>query len=315
MTIASFLIDPASLWLPWQGDLLPVGIVDLDRVDGASDVPMLPPFPMIGIGSGRPPLAAHLDLLVEPPVAPEALIDSICAMPRAAALIVQLLRHIDGLEVAQALVAESLAYAVLQGSAEHADWLARQVAASPEPDGQVHVMREDDALHILLDRPASRNAITASIRDALREAFELAALDPDIRSVSLRGEGRAFSVGADLAEFGTTRDPAIAHLIRMQTLPAHAIARVADKFAAHVQGACVGSALEMVAFARSLTATADAWFHLPELAMGILPGAGGCVSVSRRIGRQRAALMILSGRRVNAQTALDWGLIDAVVND
>jgi enoyl-CoA hydratase len=46
--------------------------------------------------------------------------------------------------------------------------------------------------------------------------------------------------------------------------------------------------------------------------MGLLPGAGGCVSVPRRIGRQRATLMMLSGRRINAATALSWGLIDAI---
>jgi enoyl-CoA hydratase/carnithine racemase len=70
--------------------------------------------------------------------------------------------------------------------------------------------------------------------------------------------------------------------------------------------------LEIAAFAGRLTAMPDAWFQLPELAMGLIPGAGGCVSVPRRIGRQRAALMILSGKRINATTALRWGLIDAI---
>jgi len=130
----------------------------------------------------------------------------------------------------------------------------------------------------------------------------------------LRGTGAAFSVGADLAEFGTTRDPATTHAIRMQTLPARTLVRFTGQIEAHVQGGCVGSGLELAAFATRLTAGASAWFHLPELAMGIVPGAGGCVSVMRRIGRQRAALMILSGRRIDARTALRWGLIDAIVD-
>jgi enoyl-CoA hydratase/carnithine racemase len=92
------------------------------------------------------------------------------------------------------------------------------------------------------------------------------------------------------------------------------LARIANRFECHIHGGCVGSALEMAAFAHRITATKDAWFHLPELAMGIIPGAGGCVSVPRRIGRQRAALMILSGRRISAKTALNWGLIDAIVD-
>jgi enoyl-CoA hydratase/carnithine racemase len=61
-----------------------------------------------------------------------------------------------------------------------------------------------------------------------------------------------------------------------------------------------------------VTATADAWFQLPELKYGLIPGAGGTVSLPRRIGRQRTAYMALSMRRVPASTALRWGLVDAI---
>jgi enoyl-CoA hydratase/carnithine racemase len=167
---------------------------------------------------------------------------------------------------------------------------------------------------MLLDRPQARNAIDRSLRDQLFEAFTVAGLDPEVRSVKLRAVGSTFSVGGDLEEFGTTRDPATAHLIRSRTLPALALAGRAEILDVHVQGACVGSGLEIAAFAGRLTATPDAWFQLPELTMGLIPGAGGCVSVPRRIGRQRAGLMILSSRRINAPTALRWGLIDAIEN-
>jgi enoyl-CoA hydratase len=79
-----------------------------------------------------------------------------------------------------------------------------------------------------------------------------------------------------------------------------------------VQGACVGAGLELAAFAQTLTASRKAWFQLPELAMGLIPGAGGCVSVSRRIGRERTALMVLSGQRMGAEVALRWGLVDRI---
>jgi enoyl-CoA hydratase/carnithine racemase len=164
----------------------------------------------------------------------------------------------------------------------------------------------------MLDRPAAHNAIDRVLRDQLYEAFTVAALDPQVRSIKLRAEGPTFSIGGDLEEFGTTRDPATAHLIRSRTLPAVLLARRAHILDVHVQGACVGAGLEIAAFAGRVTATPNAWFQLPELAMGLIPGAGGCVSVPRRIGRQRGALMILSGRRVNAATALHWGLIDAI---
>jgi enoyl-CoA hydratase/carnithine racemase len=93
------------------------------------------------------------------------------------------------------------------------------------------------------------------------------------------------------------------------------IARCADRLEVHVQGGCIGAGLEMAAWARELSATPNAWFQLPELAMGLLPGAGGCVSLSRRIGRQRTALLVLSGKRIGARTALEWGLIDRIVDE
>lgn len=294
---------------------MPLGFVDLRQWE-SGDLPLhLPPFPLIGLGSGDHPLTNRLDAVVEAPFTPAMIGDACQDQPEAAALLVQLLRLIEGLDDASALVAESFAYATLQGSGGHQRWLATRPVAPAHPPGSIGLTRSDETLGILLDRPDAHNAIDRPMRDGLREAFEMAALDPDIRRIELRGQGRTFSLGADLSEFGTTRDPAIAHAIRMASLPAHAIVRCRDRLEVHVQGACVGSGLEMAAFAHRLTASRRAWFQLPELAMGIIPGAGGCVSVSRRIGRQRAALMMLTGRRIGAETALDWGLIDGLMDD
>jgi enoyl-CoA hydratase/carnithine racemase len=226
---------------------------------------------------------------------------------------VQLLRSLEGLSVEQSLMFESMCYGLLQGSTEHATWLlTRQRQLQAPPSGDITIERLGAMLHIELNRPVARNAIDRAMRDQLAEAFTLAALDPDVRSVQLRAAGETFCIGGDLNEFGTTRDPATAHLIRRRTLPAHAAVKCAHLLDVHVQGACVGAGLEIAAFASRLTAAPNAWFQLPELSMGLIPGAGGTVSVSRRIGRQRAALMILSGRRINAATALRWGLIDAI---
>lgn len=314
MTSPAAPIDPQLLTIPWDGDGVSHAIVDLATVQDATPW-HLPPCPLIGIGPPGHPRAKDVDLLIEPPASLTMILTAITAQPQAATILVQLLRLIAGMDAAAALVAESLAFGLLQGSEGHAQWLATRTPAPVSPPGEVRLDRTDDHLTITLDRAHAHNAIDRPMRDGLREAFALAALDRDIARISLRGAGRSFSVGADLAEFGTTRDPATAHAIRMVTLPAHAMIRCADRLDVHVQGGCVGSALEMAAFATRLTASASAWFHLPELAMGIIPGAGGCVSVSRRIGRQRAALMILSGRRISAATALDWGLIDAIMDD
>ena len=77
-------------------------------------------------------------------------------------------------------------------------------------------------------------------------------------------------------------------------------------------GACVGAGIELPAFAARVVAAQDTVAELPELGMGLVPGAGGTVSVPRRIGRQRAAWWMLSGARLDAETGRAWGLFDEV---
>lgn len=313
MTATQFMVDPQDFLLPFARETLPIGVIDLDKAEDGLIV--MPTFPVVGIGDPKHPVAAQLDALIEPPMTLRGLVDCVQANPVAAAVAVQTLRSIGSLSTQAALVAESIAYGLLQGGEEHATWRASRRAEPALPAGELRVDRHGRDLDLCINRAPANNAIDRTLRDLLRDAFELAALDSEVERVTLRSMGRVFSVGADLAEFGTTRDPPTAHAIRMATLPAHAIARCAEKLEVHIQGACIGSALEMAAFARRITASPRAWFHLPELAMGVIPGAGGCVSIPRRIGRQRTALMILSGRRIDARTALAWGLIDGLVDD
>ncbi len=313
MRIEDYIFDVSALKTGNVGPDVPLVLLDLGAVGADCEPVRLPPCPVIGLGDSRHALAGALDCIVEHPVRLEGLVQSILARPMAAAVLVQLLRLIEGMDPAQALVAESLAYATLQAGEEHASWLAAQTRAPAQPRGCLQVTRDGATLRLEVARAEARNAIDAPLRDALREALELAVLDDTLARVELTGAGKAFGVGADLAEFGTTRDPVHAHMIRMHTLPAHLAVRCADRLVSTVQGLCVGASLELAAFGR-IVARRGAIFHLPELAMGLLPGAGGCVSMTRRIGRQRTALMVLSGRRIDAGTALDWGLVEAIID-
>ena len=310
--IEEFLIDPSQVWLGPAATWQPLAFVDLSICPAGVQIPVMPPFPVIGLGDADHSLAATLDAIVESPISADSLLRQVERAPHAAAATVQLLRSLDGMSYAPALTLESFCYGLLQGSAEHAAWLAERKPMTPHAPGRIIVERRDAVLHLTLDRPLARNAIDRKMRDELFEAFTLAVLDPDVRAVQLRAVDSVFSMGGDLEEFGTTRDPATAHLIRSRTLPALPLATRSQIFDVHIQGACVGAGLEIAAFAGRVSASPDAWFQLPELSMGLIPGAGGCVSVPRRIGRQRAALMMLSGRRINAATALAWGLIDAI---
>ena len=145
-----------------------------------------------------------------------------------------------------------------------------------------------------------------------RDAVRLAEADPTIESVELSGAGPAFCSGGDLDEFGLATDLVAACLVRLSRAPWRVIERIAPKVTVFAHGACVGAGAEITAYAGRVVAAPDAFFALPEVRMGLVPGAGGSVSVVRRIGRWRAAWLMLTGERLPAVTALRWGLVDEI---
>ena len=152
------------------------------------------------------------------------------------------------------------------------------------------------------------------MRDALCEALDLALADSSIQQISLSGAGSCFSTGGEVGEFGAASDPATAHWVRSLRLPAWCLARLHERLHVHVHGCAIGAGAEMAGFGKRITASPDAWFQLPELKYGLIPGAGGTVSLPRRIGRQRTAYLALSMKRITAQTALQWGLVDEIIS-
>jgi enoyl-CoA hydratase/carnithine racemase len=234
--------------------------------------------------------------------------------PEASAALLDVLRRTEGLDVDAALEIESRTYSDLLGGREFAAWLAARGPMAPPISGDAPVLleRTDDQLVITLNRPEQHNAYTAAMRDALVEALDLAVLDPTLQ-VLLRGAGRSLCSGGDLAEFGTTPDPDTAHDIRMEQSAARRLARIADRLTVEAKGACTGAGIELAAFAQRVVAAPRAFFRLPEVSMGLIPGAGGTVSVPRRIGRQRTAFLALTGVRLRPTEALAWGLVDEIV--
>ncbi len=272
--------------------------------------------PVIGIARTRwnHPLAIACDTVVESEADAASLTQLICAAPLAALVLVQVLRVTERLEIGPALQMESLAYATLQGGAEFRAWLRGAVRPAPGPPAAnapaVLVERSGERLQLRLNRPQRRNALSVEMRDALIESLELAAADATINEIVLSGEGTCFSSGGDLGEFGTAADPAAAHTVRSARPLMRLLAECAPRLRCHVQGAAVGAGAEMAAFAGVVSASSDAFFQLPELRYGLIPGCGGCVSIPRRIGRQRAAYLALSARRIAAPEALELGLVD-----
>ncbi|OBB96163.1 enoyl-CoA hydratase/isomerase family protein [Mycobacterium sp. 852002-40037_SCH5390672] len=308
-------------------------VVDLSSAP--QDGPGSPPGVVVGVGSAADIAAAGFWLdtatftLTEEPCADRrvvtvesvsASVDELTARcrrwPQASGICDDVLRAVDPQgPTLSGVMTESLAYSTLQAGPEFAQWLReRGPVRMPEIADPVRATRDGDVVRIVFNRPQRHNAFSTDARAALLEALAVAQLDPSVTGIALSGYGPSFCSGGDLAEFGTFADPASAHLARTRYSPALVLdalaARLGRQCRAEVHGRVMGSGLEMAAFCGWVTARDDAVFGLPELALGLLPGAGGTVSVTRRIGRWRTAYLVLSGRTVDADTALAWGLAD-----
>ena len=176
----------------------------------------------------------------------------------------------------------------------------------------VLIDHSDNTLRLTLNRPERRNAFSAEMRDRLVEALRAANPAPPAGGIVLNGAGEAFCSGGDLNEFGTTPDPATAHIVRSLRSAAWEMHLLRDHISVNLHGACVGAGIELPAFTNNITSTPDAFFWLPEVRYGLVPGAGGTASLPRRIGRHRTASLALTNRRLTPPTALKWGLIDAI---
>ena len=279
--------------------------------------------PSIGCGAepalpGAASVVAHFDVVVESEEDFERVATGCRQNPLASLVLVQALRRSAGSSIHDGLVTESLGYATLQSGPEFAHWqeergsVVSRVASATNP--LLRVERKGERLELVLTRPEKRNAFCAELRDQLALALEVALVDVGVKQIVWSAEGPAFCAGGDLDEFGSLPDPATAHGIRSARNVARLVAVLAKRLRVEVNGACVGAGVELPAFAGHLVARRDAFFALPEIAMGLIPGAGGTVSLPRRIGRQRTAWMALSGARIDAETAYTWGLVDELTD-
>lgn len=273
--------------------------------------------PVIAIAppAAHPSLQQACDVVLADAAQAEPLLENVRRAPLAAMTLVQLLRATEHMTVEQGLLMESFAYATLQGGPESRRWLDRQGVRHRrhgDPGPAVVMERSGARLNIRLNRPSRRNAVSVEMRDALCEALEFVVADASIATARISGNGPCFSSGGDLGEFGTAPDPATAHAVRSLRQPASVLLRCVERVEFIVHGACVGAGAELPAFSRRVYAHPDAYFQLPEIGFGLIPGAGGCISLPRRIGRQRTAYMALSTARVDAGRALEWGLVDSI---
>jgi len=167
---------------------------------------------------------------------------------------------------------------------------------------------EGDIAVLTLDSPPV-NALSADVRDGLAAGMAAAIADPAAKAVVLICAGRTFIAGADISEFG--RPPRGASLPDVQA----AIENSPKPVVAAIHGTALGGGLEVALVAHYRVAVASAKFGLPEVKLGLLPGAGGTQRLPRVVGAKTALEMVTTGKQLNAKAAHANGLIDAVVDD
>jgi enoyl-CoA hydratase/carnithine racemase len=168
---------------------------------------------------------------------------------------------------------------------------------------------------VTLNRPEARNALNSALIDRLHDLFSALSEDRDLRAVILTGAGgHAFSAGADLRERQKlTPEQRILHTESINGL-AEAVAAFPMPVIASINGYALAGGLELALACDMRVAADDAVLGLPEVKIGIFPGAGGLVRLPRLVGPSVAKDLIFTGRHVPAEEAFEFGLIDRIVD-
>ena len=172
----------------------------------------------------------------------------------------------------------------------------------------------DGVAWLTLNRPDVLNAMNLAMRDALWSALEAVRDDPDVRVAVFRGAGdRAFSAGADIAEFGTAPSYVEARRARHERDLWGLMLSIRKPLVAAIHGYAFGAGCELALLCDIRIASDDAMFALPEVTLGYIPSAGGTQTLPRTVPPGIARELILTGEPIDAQRALAAGLVTRVV--
>ena len=177
----------------------------------------------------------------------------------------------------------------------------------------VHVRRDGAVATIRLDRPPV-NALSRPMAEELRAAARQMASEEAVRAVVVWGGERIFAAGADIKEMVDLGPEDLASDVGSLDRACRELEAIPKVTIAAVNGSALGGGLEVALACDLRFAAEDAQLGLPEIGLGIIPGAGGTQRLPRLIGLARARELVLTGRRVDASEALAIGLVDRVVS-
>ena len=170
----------------------------------------------------------------------------------------------------------------------------------------VNLALEGDLAILSLNSPPV-NALSQQVRDGIVKAMKQAVDNPAVKAIVLICEGKTFIAGADITEFG--KPPQAPGIVEVE----NAIENSPKPVIAAIHGTALGGGLEVALCCHYRVAVPSARCGLPEVNLGLLPGAGGTQRLPRIVGPEQAVEMVTSGKHVDAKTAHAGGLIDEIV--
>ncbi len=175
----------------------------------------------------------------------------------------------------------------------------------------VEISREGHVALLQLNRPEARNALSPEMMEEIATTLEAFDPDPDIRCIVIAGSEQVFAAGADIKAMSersfaeALRHPAASFWRR--------VAAIKTPLIAAVSGYALGGGCELALICDMIVASDTALFGQPEITLGIIPGGGGTQRLARVLGKQLAMEYVLTGRRFDADMALEMGIVNKVV--
>jgi len=171
--------------------------------------------------------------------------------------------------------------------------------------------KQDGYALVQFNRPDVLNALNIKLMQELVEALEALDADKEVRAIILTGNEKAFAAGADIKEMADAT--AVDMLIRDQFARWDKIRKIKSPIIAAVSGFALGGGCELSMTCDMIIASETAKFGQPEISIGVMPGAGGTQRLTRAVGKAKAMEIVLTGKMIGAQEALQWGLVNKVV--
>src|SRR6266481_2154257 len=187
-----------------------------------------------------------------------------------------------------------------------AKFIKNEIARESSVNEVVKLERQDVVAVVTVNNPPV-NALSAAVRGGILECVKSAIADPEVKAIVLTCAGRTFIAGADITEFGKPPKPPGLHEVLNE------IENSPKPIVAAIHGTALGGGLEVTLACHFRVATKDARLGLPEVKLGLLPGAGGTQRLPRAVGPELAVKMIVGGDPIGASEALKHGLIEEIV--